>query len=55
MVINSRRTGFTGHEAHMVERKNMYRFFIWKSERKTPVGLHRLGWENNIKMNLKEI
>jgi hypothetical protein len=37
-----------------VERRNMYRLLVRKSEGKEPLGRPRSRWVNNIKMNLGE-
>jgi hypothetical protein len=42
------------HVAHVLGKGNMYWIFIDKTERKRPLGLLRLEWVNDIKMNLKE-
>jgi hypothetical protein len=34
---------------------NAYRVFMGKAERKRPLGRPRRRWENNIKMDLREI
>jgi hypothetical protein len=34
---------------------NTYRIFVGKPERKIPLGRPRRRWENNIKMDLREI
>jgi hypothetical protein len=39
----------------MVEMRNVYIMLAGKPERKRPLGRHRHRWNNNIKMNLKEI
>ena len=38
----------------MGERRDVYRFFVWKCEGKRPLGRPRLRWEDNIKMDLQE-
>jgi hypothetical protein len=35
--------------------KNAYKIFIGKSERKRPIGRPRHKWQDNIKMDHKEI
>jgi hypothetical protein len=37
------------------ERRNAYRIFERKPEGKRPLGRLRRRWEDNIKMNLREI
>ena len=39
----------------MVERRGMYRVLVGKPEGKRPCGKPRHRWEDNIKMNLKEV
>jgi hypothetical protein len=38
-----------------VEKSNTDRILVGKSERKTPLGRHRRRWDDNIKINLREI
>jgi hypothetical protein len=38
-----------------VEKGNAYRLLLRKPERKRPLGGHRLSWEDNINIDLKEI
>ena len=44
-----------GHVAHMGERRGMYRVLVGKVEGKRPLGRPRHRWEDNIKMDLKEV
>jgi hypothetical protein len=39
----------------MSEKRNAYRIFMGKPERKRPLGRPRRTWEDNIKMDLREI
>jgi hypothetical protein len=39
----------------MGEKKNSYRVLMGKPEGKRPLGRPRRGWEDNIKMDLREI
>jgi hypothetical protein len=39
----------------MGEKRNVYRLLIGKPEGKRPLGRPRLGWINNIRMDLLEI
>jgi hypothetical protein len=34
--------------------RNAYEILVWKAERKRPIGRPRCGWENDIKIDLKE-
>jgi len=54
-VIKSRRIRWAGHVARIGERKSVYRVLVEEPERKRPLGRHRRRWEDNIKMDLKEI
>jgi hypothetical protein len=36
-------------------KKNSYRILVGKPEGKGPVGRHRNRWEDNIKMNIREM
>jgi hypothetical protein len=40
--------------AHKIERMNACRFLVGKPEGKMSLGRHRHGWEDNIKMTLRE-
>jgi hypothetical protein len=39
----------------MGKNRNAYRILVGKPERKGPLGRHRHRWEDNIKINLREI
>jgi hypothetical protein len=39
----------------MGKKRNAYRILVGKPEGKRPLGRRRRGWENNIKMDLREI
>jgi len=54
-VIKSRRMRWAGHVARMGERRGVYRVWVGKPEGKRPLGRPRLGWEDNIKMDLQEV
>jgi hypothetical protein len=54
-VIKSRRMRWAGHVARMGEGRDVYRVLVGRSECKRPVGRHRRRWEDNIKMDLREI
>jgi hypothetical protein len=53
-MIKSRRMRWAGHVARMGE-KNAYRTLVGKPEGKRPLERPRRGWEDNIKMGLREI
>jgi hypothetical protein len=54
-VIKSRRLRWAGHVARMGEGRGVYRVLVWRSEGKRPLGRPRRRWEDNIKMDLREI
>jgi hypothetical protein len=41
--------------ARMGEGRGVYRVLVWRSEGKRPLGRPRRRWEDNIKMDLREI
>jgi hypothetical protein len=50
-MFKSRSMRLAGHVACMAQMRNTY----GKPEGKRPFGIPRCSWENNIKMDLKEI
>jgi hypothetical protein len=54
-VIKSRRMRWAGHVACMGEGRGAYRVLVGRPEGKRPLGRPRCRWEDNIKMDLKEI
>jgi hypothetical protein len=54
-VIISKRMRWAGHVARMDVRKGFYRISVGRLECKRPLGRPRRRWENNIKINLREI
>jgi hypothetical protein len=54
-VIKSRRMRWVGHVARMGEGRGVYRFLIGRPESKRPLRRPRSRWEDNIKMDLREI
>ena len=44
-----------GHVACMGERRRVFRVLVAKPEGKRPLGKRRPRWEDNIKMDLKEV
>jgi hypothetical protein len=54
-VIKSRRLRRVGHVAHMGEGRGVYRVLVGRPEGKRPLGSPRRRWEDNIKMDLREI
>ncbi|KAJ4438385.1 hypothetical protein ANN_14330 [Periplaneta americana] len=53
--IKSRRLRWAGHVARMGESKNAYRVLVARPEVKRPLGRPRRRWEDNIKMDLREV
>jgi hypothetical protein len=54
-MIKSRRMRWAGHVARMGAKRNAYRILVGKPEGKRPRGRIKRGWENNIRMDLREI
>jgi hypothetical protein len=54
-VIKSRRMRWAGHVARMEERRGVYRVLVGRPEGKRPLGRPRRRWDDNIKMDLREI
>ena len=54
-VIKSRRLRWAGHLARMEESRNVFKILTGKPTGKRPLGTHRRRWEDNIRMELKEI
>jgi hypothetical protein len=54
-VIKSRRRRWAGRVACMGERRGTYRALVGKPERRRPLGRPRRRWEDNIKMDFREI
>jgi hypothetical protein len=55
MVIKSRRMWWAGHVARMGKGRGIYRVLVGKPEGKRPLGRPRRRWEDNIKLDLREI
>ncbi|KAJ4449812.1 hypothetical protein ANN_01218 [Periplaneta americana] len=53
--IKSRRLRWAEHVARMGESRNAYRVLVVRPEVKRPLGRPRLRWEDNIKMDLREV
>jgi len=49
------RMRWAGHVARMGERRGVYRVLVGKPGGKRPLGRPRRRWENNIKMDLREV
>jgi hypothetical protein len=54
-VNESRRMRWARHVARMGEGRGAYRVLVGRPEGKIPLGIPRLMWEDNIKMDLGEI
>ena len=53
--LNSRQLRWAGHVARMEQSRNAYRVLVGKLEGKRPIGRPRHRWENNIKLDLREV
>ena len=54
-AIKSRRMSLGGHIACMGEGRGVYRVLVEKPEGRRTLGRPRHRWEDNIKMDLKEV
>jgi hypothetical protein len=54
-VIKSRRMRWAGHVARMGEGRGVYRVLVGRPEGKRPLGRPGRSWEDNIKLDLREI
>jgi hypothetical protein len=54
-VIKSRRMRWVGHVARMGEGRGVCTVLVGRPKGKRPVGRRRYRWEDNIKMDLREI
>jgi hypothetical protein len=54
-VIKSRRMRWAGHVARMAEGRGFYRVLVGRPEGKRPLGRLKHRWEDNIKLDLREI
>jgi hypothetical protein len=54
-VIKSRRLRWAGHVAHMGESRGAYRVLVGKPEGRRPLGRPKFRWEDNIKMDFREV
>ena len=55
LVQKSRRMRWAGHVAHMGEDRGVHRVLVGKPEGKRPLGRPRRRWEDNIKIDLREV
>jgi hypothetical protein len=54
-AIKARRLRWAGDVARMGEGRGVYRVLVGKPEGKRPLGRPRRRWEDNIKLDLREI
>jgi hypothetical protein len=54
-VIKSRRMRWAGHVARIGEGRSIYRILVGRPESKRPLGRPRRRWEDNIKLDLRDI
>jgi hypothetical protein len=54
-TIKSRRMRWAGHVARMGEGRGVYRVLVGRPEGRRPLGRSKRRWENNIKMDLREV
>jgi hypothetical protein len=54
-VIKSRRMRWVGHVGRMGEGRGVYRVLVEKPEGSRPLGRPRRRWEDNIRMDLREV
>ena len=54
-VIKTRRMRWPGHVARMGEGIGVYRVLVWKPEGRRLLGRPRRRWEDNIRMDLREV
>ena len=54
-VIKSIRLRWSGHVARMWERRGTYRVLVGIREGRRPLGRPRHRWEDNIKIDLREV
>ncbi|KAJ4441640.1 hypothetical protein ANN_11498 [Periplaneta americana] len=53
--LQALRLKWAGHVSHMDESRNAYRVFVGRPEGKRRLGRPRRRWEDNIKMDLREV
>jgi hypothetical protein len=54
-VIKSRKMRWVGHVASMEKGRGVYRVLVGTPESKRSLGIPRRRWEENIKMDLREM
>jgi hypothetical protein len=55
VAIKLRRVKWVGHVTCMGEMRNAYRISVGKPEGKRPLGRPRRRWEDNTRMDIREI
>jgi hypothetical protein len=53
--VKSRRMRWAGHVTRMEEERKVYKVLVGKPEGRRPLGRPRRGWENGVRMDLREI
>ena len=53
--MSGRRLRSAEHVARMGERRGAYRDLVWKPEGRRPLARPRRRWEDNTKMDLREV
>ena len=53
--LKSRRLRWVGHVARMEQSRNVYRLLVEKPGGKRPLGRPRCRWEDNTKIDLREV
>jgi hypothetical protein len=54
-MIKPRRIRWVGHVARMGAKKNGFKILVGNPEGKRSLGIPRCRWEDNVKMDLREI
>jgi hypothetical protein len=54
-MVKSRRLRWAGHVARIGERRGTYRALVGKPEGRRPLERPKRRWEDNIKMDLREV
>jgi hypothetical protein len=54
-IIRSLRLRWAGHVARMGEERGAYRILVGRPEGRRPLGRPRRRWEDNIKMDIREV
>jgi hypothetical protein len=54
-VIKERRWYWVGHVADMGEGRGVYKVLVGRPKGKRPLGRPRCRWEDNIKLDLREL